>query len=107
MPTQPPECELRPDPRRRGPAACDLACLFVFVGMLGVMIPVTRDELISSIAYAIGCNLRLLPNRREHLAVEASRALAEAVVKYLELCKREVYRPEPWHSSPPTSTRPD
>jgi hypothetical protein len=63
--------------------------------MLVAMIPVTREELISSIAYAIGCNLRLLPNKREHLAVEASRALAEAVVRYLELCKLEIRRPPP------------
>jgi hypothetical protein len=69
------------------------------------MIRVTREELISDIAYAIGCNLRLLPNKREHLGTEASRAIAEAIVKHLELSKREMYRPdqEPGHSAPPRS----
>jgi hypothetical protein len=67
------------------------------------MIPVTRNDLISTIAYAIGTNMRLVPRKGEHLAVEASQTLAEAVVKHLELCRLEIRRPEPdrWHSFPP------
>jgi hypothetical protein len=35
------------------------------------MIRVTREELIFDIAYAIGSNLRLLPNKREHLGADS------------------------------------
>jgi hypothetical protein len=58
------------------------------------MIRVTREELIFDIAFAIGSHLRLLPNKREHLGVEASRALAEAIVRHLEGSRLEVYLPD-------------
>jgi hypothetical protein len=65
------------------------------------MITVTRDELVSSIAYAIGRNMKLLPRKGDHLAIETARIMAEAIVKHLELCRLEIRRPpeERWHST--------
>jgi hypothetical protein len=65
------------------------------------MIPVTRDELISEIAFAIGTNLRLLPRKGEHLAIDAPRVLSAAVVRHLEMSRCAVFRapPDPWHST--------
>jgi hypothetical protein len=66
------------------------------------MDPVARDELISTIAYAIGRNTRLLPREGDHLSIEGSRLLAEAIVKHLKLCRLDIRRPPPGpgHSTP-------
>jgi hypothetical protein len=42
-----------------------------------------------------------LPGRGDHFGIEASHAIAEAIVKHLELCRLEVHRPpeERWHST--------
>jgi hypothetical protein len=66
------------------------------------MEPLPRDELISTIAYAIGRNTRLLPPKGAHLSIEASRSLAEAIVKHLELCRLDIRKPTPrrGHSTP-------
>jgi hypothetical protein len=56
------------------------------------MIPITRAELVSTIAFAIRQNMRLLPRRRDETDV---RILADRIVSHLELCRWSTWRPEP------------
>jgi hypothetical protein len=56
------------------------------------MIPITCAELVSTVAYAIRRNMRLLSRRRDETDV---RILAKAIVDHLELCRWSTWRQEP------------
>ena len=63
------------------------------------MEPLSRDDLVFMISYAISRNLDLRPRRR---TITDATILAEAIVKHLELCGAEIGKrpPRPTHSTP-------
>jgi hypothetical protein len=63
------------------------------------MEPLSHDDLVFMISYAISRNLDLRPRRR---TIADSAILVEAIVKHLELCGVEIGKrlPRPMHSTP-------